>query len=251
MDEQPRAVPPDASAAPEAEAGQQEAGSAPAGAPANTPKKVTFRDIYADLLTPTNLSLVGVALLLGLVGLLGGWDRVGAKETELTSVAAGQELQAKPFTMTFRKAFSYRGVQGLPPVGEGRRGLFVTVDVVNTTKEPIDLLDFRLRSLFQLKDVQGLIYGGQAVSPEKAIPTLYRGTDVLPARQVQPGLTTRLVVLWEQQATESPPKTLTVVPNKYEFRVSRLTNLKEYLNPTPAAQVTLPVQEVPVSGAVK
>lgn len=223
----------------------------PAAAPANTPKKVTFRDIYADLLTPTNLSLVGVALLLGLVGVLGGWDRVGAKEAGLTSVAAGQELQASPFTMTFRKAFWYRDVQGLPHVGEGRRGLFVTVDVVNTTKEPIDLLDFRLRSLFQLKDVKGLLLHGQPVAAEKAIPTLYRGTDVLPARQVQPGLTTRLVVLWEQQTTEAPPETLTVLPNKYEFKVSSLTNLKEYLSPAPAAQVTLPVQAVPVPGAEK
>lgn len=211
-------------------------------APADTPavKKVGFRDIYGDLLGPANLWLFGIAALLGLIGLLGGWDKVAAKETTLPTLTADKEFQAEPFKLEFKKAFWYEQIQGLPPVSTGNRALMVTLDATNTSPRPVLVED--VKRAFRLT-TGGLVMNFQPAPPERAAPDVYRGSDLLRLRTLPPGLKTRLALVWEQDSKQPTPQELTVVVIKQTYRKSFSDGSMRYFDPTESATVNLPLTE--------
>lgn len=194
-----------------------------------------FRDIFGDLLTPSNGVLFGVALLLGLIGLLGGWDRVGARETEVPTVKPEQNFEAEPFTLAFQKAFWYTRVNGLPANSPGQRALMVTVDMTNTSPRPVLLED--VQKVFRT-DLPGLVTAGRG-----EVPQLYRASDLLNLRTLQPGLKTRLVLIWAQHETSPAPTQLNVSTFRQTYRKSSLDGSMRYFDAAEAAKVTLPVEE--------
>lgn len=216
------------SAGPTEPAGKAE----PAGAAS---ARVGFRDIFGELFTQANIILFGTAVLLGLIGLFGGWDRVGAKTTNLPVMKPQQEFTAEPFKLAFQKAYWYTSVNGLPANSPGQRALMVTVDMTNTSSRPVVLED--VQRVFRT-DLPGLVTAGRG-----EVPQLFRASDLLNLRTLQPGLKTRVALIWAQHETAPPPTELGVTTFKQSYRRSSLDGSMRYFDATETAKVTLPVEE--------
>lgn len=198
-------------------------------------RKVGFKDIFGELFTQSNSILFSVALLLGLIGLLGGWDKVGSQVVEVPTVKPEQDFKAAPFTLAFQKAYWYAGVTGLPATLPGQRGLMVTVDMTNTSPRPVILED--VQKVFRT-DLPGLVTAGRG-----EVPQLFRASDLLNLRTLQPGLKTRLVLIWAQDETTPAPSQLNVNTYQQTYRKSSLDGIMRYFDATEAAKITLPVEE--------
>lgn len=208
----------------------------PAESEKSAERKVGVRDLFADLLTQSNLMLFGVAALLGLIGLVGGWDRVKATDTKLTRVEAKQTFAAEPFKLAFQEAFWYQNVPGLPVTGPDQRGVMVTVDITNTSPRPVSVVD--MREVFRTD------LPGQARMGRRADLRLLRSNDLLDLRTLQPGLLTRVVLVWLQPVSRPVPRKLNVTTYRQTYRKSSLDGTMRYFDEKAAAVISLPVQDL-------
>ena len=189
--------------------------------------------LVSDILTPQRIGLfLAFALLLG-IGLFGGWD---AAVTEVDDVPRGEPsatAAVPPFDVVFRRARYGDSLEPAFRPQEGVRYWFVSLDVTNTTNLPVDrftLTDDIAIDLPGLKSFPG-------VPPR---PTPYRLLDSLTQGDFQPGLTTQIALVWEQDAAAAIPDEVTLTVPKYTWRASSMDGSTGWRDAEPGLIITLP-----------
>lgn len=201
---------------------------------------------FKDLADQNNLLLLGSVVVLGLIGLFGGWNRVAEKKTVLQSAAAKQEFTASPLKLEFLRGFWFKDkpeLMPLQPLSANERGLLVTVDVTNTSPRPVSMVE--VQAAFRTT-AAGLTELAKAIPAAEARPTLLRTSDLRPVRSLQPGLKTRVALIWIQGAAQPVPPNLKVVVYRQTYRKSALDGSMGYFDRTAAAQVDLPLTQFQV-----
>ena len=169
-----------------------------------------------------------------MVGIVGGWDRVAASDDALPVATPSATMAVAPFDAVLRRV---RVGDELPPVArpqEGVRYLFVSLDLTNTSPRPAtgdvlaDLVTIDAPGLRQL--------AGITVSP-----MVYRLGDAQQARALQPGVATPVVLIWEQDASQPVPETVTVTVHSHTWRPSAATGQEQWLDQTPVAEAVMKV----------
>ena len=189
--------------------------------------------LVSDILTPQRIGLfLAFALLLG-IGLFGGWD---AAVTEADDVPRGEPSATAvvpPFDLMFRRVRYGDSLDPAFPARDGVRYWFVSVDVTNATDLPVDR--FKLTDDIEI-DVPGL----QGTAGLRPRPTPYRLLDSLPQDYFQPGLTTQIALVWEQDAAAAIPDEVTLTVPKYTWRASSMDGSSDWRDAEPGLIITLP-----------
>lgn len=219
--------------------------------PTRLAKAAKVFGLTKDLVTPTNVAVGALVLILAGVGLTGGWGAVAAEaDAEADTVptkAAGEVFTAKPFQLAITKARAFDELPGVLPKSKGARYLVVAADVTDTDARYVEddagitrhLIDDDAVSI----DAKGLVDQlGKPLTEGKAPrPTVLRVNDTQRQAAFQPGVLTPVIVVFEQASSEPVPTELTVTVNSFTWRKSTLDNHYFWADPKPAAKVTLPV----------
>ena len=193
--------------------------------------------LVSDILTPQRIGLVLLVAVLLVAGLLGGWqDALTGDEETLPTSTPSATATAAPFTLVVKKAFSGDELKPAAYPSEGVRYLFVTVDVTNASDAPTFS---SILSQAATVDVPGVAEGVD--------PRVVRVLDGQGARSFSPDVVVPVVLIWEQDAAQPAPTSVTLTMSRHTFRVGTMDSSKEWRDPEPAWTVTLPVEEVPAS----
>ncbi len=198
---------------------------------------------FKDLLSPANMILLALVAGLGLIGLFGGWDNLAERETEIPRAQTESEIEANPFKLTVGKASWFQDIPQLYRLEPGQRALLVRVDITNQSSRYVDRLD--LQKAFRL-EAAGLIDPIQRrpVPAGEINPVILRGGDALQERSLQPGLPSRIALIWIQDANVAPPGKVRLIVRKQNYRASALDGNMAYFDAAPAYAVELPVSEM-------
>ena len=227
-DDTPRRALPDA---------QADTGEAPARVvPTRFERAKKVYELVSDVVTPQRIGLVLAALVLLVAGIAGGFDAVSAADDDTPTASVGEVVDAAPFEITVRRARHGTELKPIAYRQDGRRHVFVTLDVRSTATLPVPagILLNAVRI-----DVPGL---ATTASGSLATPNGYRTGDGLSVRSLQPGVTVPVVLVWQQDAAAPVPETLTVTVNRQTWRTSTLEDSESWFDPEPARVVTLPVE---------
>ena len=191
--------------------------------------------LVSDIVTPQRIGLFLAAVVLLVAGIAGGFDAVTAADERLPTATVGAAVAATPFEITVKRARHGTELRPIAYKAEGRRYVFLTVDVRATDTKPVPAgyLSYAVEI-----DVPGLSTTGSTVTP----PTVYRVGDGLSARSLQPGLTVPVVLTWQADASQPLPDTVTVTLHKQTWRASTLDGVEQWLDPTASHTLTLPLE---------
>lgn len=206
---------------------------------------------FSLLLSPALiLALIGIVVL-GVVGIFGGWERATARAAEeLPTAAVDEAVQVDPLSAKILGAAWATRLEGALPEEEGSRYLLLVTELTNTTGEPVHQSNFHKQ--FTL-DVEGLATTpvdpeaaekGEPEAPRTSPPSNLRVLDSLSQPALQPDLPTQLVLVWKQDDSQPVPRELTVTLHGMTFRESSLGMGADWRDETPAATVTVPVKEM-------
>ena len=203
-----------------------------------------FLGLFSGVLDRSTVTVLVLAALLAGVGATGGW--AGAQDQESTLLAAdvGAALAADPLTVTVKKAFVADTIPTLAPARPGSRFVLVTVTVENTSPRPVDA---RVTAASFGVSLQGLRQFGRPVPQDSARPDVVRAIDATPLGALQPGIEQNLALVWEQDAAQQVPDTVSVVVIGHTWRISALDGSWQWFDPTPAANVELPLAPLPAA----
>lgn len=179
------------------------------------------------------LALAGVVtILVGVVGLLGGFDRAPARKTALPTVNVGQRYDAGQYRVTIDSAEFVNSLGNEKPDKAGGHLLLIeaTVEVTgNKTRDVRDVLD--------VTGVPGKVQRG-------VDPGMNYVRDRNLAASLQPGLPERIWYNWEIAPGTPAPATVTVVLNGARERLTYFRFLNNKLEDRgPEAIVTVPVKD--------
>lgn len=195
----------------------------------------TAYEMVSDVLTPRTLGILGAALVLFVVGLLGGWRSVEVDRI-LPTVEVGTPVATGPFKIAVERAYVATELKPVILPSAGFRYLIVIARVTNTGTEP------EYASL--LYDV--LHPSGDGIAAD-AKPELYRLTDGQWASMLQPGMTYELVCAWKQDRASPALDHTTLTFDQLTWRKSSMDASFGWLDPEPFTTVDLAVQQVPGS----
>lgn len=193
--------------------------------------------LVSDILTPTRLLAAAGALIVLIVGLIGGWDKVAAVETELPVATPSVALAAEPFEIAVNGA---RVADELKPIAfptDGLRYLFVTADVTLTGDEPVGAGVLGEALAIDAKGVR-------ASEISLGTASIYRLGDGLSQRMLQPGVPVPVVFVWEQHTDEAAPEQLTITIRQHTWAKSTMGDFSYWQQPSAVAELTLPVEAV-------
>jgi hypothetical protein len=183
--------------------------------------------------------LCALVLLVAVVGLAGGLDRVPPRQ--LPVVAEDQLNPGEPWNVTVEAAVL---AVDLEPAFLQEEGYWLAViaDVeVNADETRSDLYE-----ILYVTDVEGLAREHQASG---IYPGAIQADDIrlvrdgTAAASLHPGLPERLAFLWELAADTPPPAEVHVEIVGKTYRTSSLTGAMEWLDEAPRAQLTVPVED--------
>ncbi|GEM_PF-1090381 len=188
---------------------------------------VRFLRLFADMVTPTNVAvLVGLAII-GVTGILGGWQAIEEQPQDVPVVADGETVRTGPFAITVRQAMWAQdpGDFGLPDQGEALLVLRATVE--NTHGRWVEayvLSDALSGSLpgVDLVPQSGLFANSRATDGGIGTPTLRRAVDLQYASTIQPGLTQDCWFVWELPPDTQRTTHLDVTFHSQTWRASSL-----------------------------
>jgi hypothetical protein len=213
-------------------------------APSDPPATAVRSNLTAmlwDVAKPQYLALLIGLVVLGVIGLSGGWSSVEGSSDTVRSASVGTSVTANPFTVTVKKAlWTEDSIKGLIYAEPGVRSLMVSVEVTNTASDPVSTLT--LGNTFRI-GAEGLIRFGKEVPSAKAGPVLMRAADFKSATYAQPDLPTRLILIWQQSDRIPPPSNVVVTLRKHTWRASVLGGGMDWFDTTEVATITLPVTE--------
>src|SRR5690606_27691334 len=106
--------------------------------PSSRFKKATaWYGYVSDILTPQRLVLGLGVLVLGVVGLLGGWGTVSDAVEDTPVVDVDAVFVAAPFEITVTRARAFDELDQAFYAEEGFRYIAVMADITNTTDQPV------------------------------------------------------------------------------------------------------------------
>lgn len=202
---------------------------------------------FKDLLTPANIFLLGLVILILLTGFFGGWNNLSESKRALPMAEAGKDLEANPFRIQVRKAMWFTHFPQMYALKPGQRALVVPMDVTNISDHYVSVQ--KLQDALRLEGLQ-LIDRAElkAVPSGKAAPYIVRGRDGFAEQTLQPGLTVRLGVIWVQDANAPVPQNLDLNLFKQSYRKSSLDGSMGYFDRQPIYHLRLPLSEMKVPG---
>ena len=116
--------------------------------------------------------------------------------------------------------------------------------VENTSPRPVDA---RVTAASFGVSLQGLRQFGRSVAQDSARPDVVRAIDATPLGALQPGIEQNLALVWEQDAAQKVPETVSVVVIGHTWRISALDGSWQWFDPAPAATVELPLVPLPAA----
>ncbi len=220
--------------------------SRPAGespAPAAPLDRTKVAAEFKDLASATNLLLLALMAALLLTGLFGGWKNLADRETKIAAADVGQEVEAEPLKVSVRKGGWFQDIPQLYRLKPGQRALLVSADVTNQTKQVIDRLD--VQTAFRI-DAKGLVdpITDRHADADKVQPHIIRASDALRGGALQPGLPTRMALIWVQDGSYPVPDRVKLVIRKQKYRASALDGSMGYFDAAPAYEITVPLTEM-------
>lgn len=193
----------------------------------------------ADILTPQRLLFLLTALTIFMLGLFGGWDAADVAADQVPEAKVGATVTAAPFDVTVTRGRMFHELPGVLYAEEGYRYLAIVMDVTNTSAEPVDA--FVLAEAVAL-DIPGLRTIELDSGPQVIRPNVLRGVDSLNQRTFQPGLTTNIVLVWQQLTSAAEPATASVTFSAHTWRRSTLDGGLGWRDPSPVATLTLAIE---------
>ena len=189
-------------------------------------------------LTFASLRLIGVgigALALAVSGVFGGLDSV---EHGPPALAAGATYEGQPWSVTVIGAEMRANLDDLEldfmqPDEPGNRWLVVTATIEVTAPE----------SRNDLSDILRLSKVDDLVRPEPRSVVLARDLTLL--GYLNPDMPERVLFVWEQRSSAPGPAELEILVYGKTYRVSTLSNSRQWLDLQLRARVRVPVGSAP------
>ncbi|MFT3888447.1 MAG: hypothetical protein QM713_09845 [Arachnia sp.] len=210
--------------------------------PTRLQRLATWYGHVSDVLTPQRAGLLLGVLVIALVGAVGGWGAATEAVEDLPPGTVGVAADAAPFQLTVRRARYFDELSPTFPAMDGRRYLAVSVDVTNTSDEPV--------SSGILAQAVGIDAAGLATielrsGPTVEGPSVVRTVDSLSQRSLQPTLPTNVVLVWRQDVAEPVPENLTVTLSRHTWRRSSLDGSMGWRDPESTARIVVPLEALP------
>lgn len=187
-------------------------------------------------------------LLLGLVvsAPFGGWKEA-VPEHSVATVKPGDTLDTGPLVLTVKDAYwTTRPAETFPAF---KGGVYLLVNGTARTNDRQTLGFDAIRSSLRITGLDGLtrdMFSTSPVSAEKGQPTLYHRDDAELLGTLGPGMTYDVAwVFGYVGPTGQLPKDLTVTVYRHTWRKSSITRVEEWLDATPAFEVSLPLTSRP------
>lgn len=127
------------------------------------------------------------------------------------------------------------------PGAEGRRYASVSVDVENTSADPVAALVLAQAARL---DLPGLASIELSDGPRALDPSVLRTSDSLMQRSFQPGLPINVVLVWQQDAAEAAPEEVSIAFSSHTWRRSAMDNTFGWHDPVAAARTVLPLDQL-------
>lgn len=183
-------------------------------------------------------------LAIGLVGLFGGWGAVGDAADSTPVAQVDESFAATPFEVTVTRARVFDELPDAFPREDGYRYLALIADVTNTSSEPVPagILTDGL-SL----DAPGLRTIELDSGPHPMSARVVRMVDSLSQHTFQPGLTTSVVIVWQQEVSADAPTHASATFAQHNWRRSTLDDVFGWRDPVPAATLGLPAEPLEAS----
>lgn len=197
--------------------------------------------LVADIFTPQRLLLLLALAAIGIASLFGGWDAVSAEESSVTVAEPRAPMSATPFEVSARRARFADSLTTVLPREVGYRYLMVVADVTNMHDTHIS--GYVLTAAAEL-DAPGLRTDLLSSGETPRRPVVMRLDDGLTQRSFQPGLTSAVFLVWQQDARLPVPATVTLTLAQYTQRRSSMDGSLGWFDPDPVVRVTLPVEPV-------
>ncbi len=185
------------------------------------------------------LAVVTVLLLIGVIGLFGGWEP--ASQRELPSVEPLEPVHVEPFDLALMKAFQADSAKPALRHQDNMRWLIVTLEAKNTVSFPISP---------RLLTESVLLTAPEVTSPGKSlehgIPATQalRYPDGLRLASPPPDLPQKVILAWQQSTAEPPPETVTITLVRHSYEDSFLYDSFRWFDPEAVATATLKVEEL-------
>lgn len=195
----------------------------------------------ADIFTPQRIILVLGIAAIALVSLFGGWGAAEDAADDTPAVKANESFSAQPFEVTVTRARAFHELPGAFPSEEGYRYLALVADVTNTSAEPV--LAVTLGEAIVL-GAAGLRTIELSSGPQPIKPQVVRTLDSLNQRAFQPGLTSNVILLWQQSTAEDTPDEASVTFSEHSWRRSSLDDSFGWRDPAPTAVLTIEVEPI-------
>lgn len=204
--------------------------------------------MFAEVATPTNIVVFAVALVLLLVGALGGWQRVRAAEVEVPVVKAGEAVDAAPFRVTIQDVWSAEQSPSFLLPWKGKRVVMVRGAVKSTATGPLTAMD-DFGQLLRV-DLPGCSTALAPRPAEDCKPTeVQRTTDLTTMDDLgrvvtlQPGVPMGFVAVFLQDASQPAPTRVQVTIRSQTHRRSSLEDAMIWADPVPVGRVLLDVRD--------
>ena len=193
----------------------------------------------SDVLTiPRIGALLGLVVIV-LVGAVGGWGGATEAAEEAPTAAVGTPIEAEPFEVTVRRARFFDELRPSFYAEDGFRYLALSVDVTPTATEPVGGAVFARAATLE---VPGLRTIDLSSGPKVADPQVVRTADGLTQHTFQPGLTTNVVLVWQQEIGETLPAQVSLTLARHTLRRSSMDGTLGWRDPSPVAGVTLALE---------
>lgn len=207
--------------------------------PSPLKRATTWYGYVSDVLTPQRVGLLlGAALLAG-VSLGGGLGLATEALDAIPVVEQGEIAAATPFEVTVKRARVFDELATLLPAEPEYRYISVSVDVTNASQEFVSAgiltngVNLDVRGLRSIELTSGAV---------PLAPQAIRTSDSLSQSTFQPGLTTNVVLVWQQAKDEAIPDDITVTFDQYTWRRSAMDRSFGWHDASPAVRLTLPLE---------
>lgn len=187
-----------------------------------------------------SIGLVGAALLLAATAAFGGLRPQTAPTQGTTAV--GETVAAAPFEITVTQASWISDLPDLSPT-PGHRWIAVQATIRNTSDasatQPLLLEAVTLADGTPGVEPQ-LGFSGQ---PGLTATTVVSTADSSALNPIQPGVTYRAALLFEQDITQEPPAELTLLVQGHTWGTTILDPIPAWRTPTTLTRITIPVRK--------
>jgi hypothetical protein len=168
--------------------------------------------------------------------LFGGLETV--QEPALPPLKVNEISQGKPWNVTVTGGRLVDAkLPGVRLQNPANRWVVVLATVEVTAHESLN----DTRDIVDISGVEGLVKdpGGKRLQPQYVVG-LRDGQSV---GYLQPAMPENLAFFYEQESTAAVPTEMTVTINQKTYRVSSLTDHKEWLDLEPRAKLTVPIED--------